>query len=135
MSAQGTPEIRKGCPLPPANTLNFTSANGPIFTTLQSIASNSPNYPLPVGSNSRILAENRANVVYFNDINQRTLATVSSVKGGVKNLEYPKFQSESQRLQYRQGLATTAQRTLITGQNPALPMGSMLSTNYQIINQ
>jgi hypothetical protein len=134
MSAQGTPEIRKGCPLPPANTLNFTSANGPIFTTLQSIASNSPNYPLPVGSNSRILAENRANVVYFNDINQRTLATVSSVKGGVKNLEYPKFQSESQRLQYRQGLATTAQRTLITGQNPALPMGSMLSTNYQIIN-
>ena len=135
MSAQGNPETRKGCPLPPANTLNFTAANGPIFTTLQSIACNSPNYPLPVGSNSRQIAEHRANVVYFNDINQRTAATVSSVKGGVKNLEYPKFQSESQRLQYRQGLATTAQRTLITGQNPALPMGSMLSTNYQIINQ
>lgn len=134
MSSQGTPEIRKGCPLPPPNTLNFTSANGPIFTSLQSIASNSPNYPLPVGSNARILAENRANVVYFNDINQRTAATVSSVRGGIRNLEYPKFQSESQRLQYLQGLATTAARTQITGQNPAVPMGVPLSTNYQIIN-
>ena len=139
MSAEGTPEIRpeirKGCPLPPANTLNFTAANGPIFTTLQSIASNSPNYPLPVGSDASQIVDNRANVVYFNYINQRTLATVSSVKGGVKNLEYPKFQSESQRIQYRQGLAMTAQRTLITGQNPAAPMGVPLSTNYQIINQ
>jgi hypothetical protein len=134
MSAQGNPEIRKGCPLPPANTLNFTEANGPIFTTLQSIARNAPNYPLPVGSNSRQIAEHRANVVYFNDINQRTAATVSSVRGGIPNLEYPKFQSESQRIQYRQGLATTAQRTQITGQNPAVPMGGPLSTNYQIIN-
>jgi len=134
MFSQGTPETRQGCPLPPPNTLNFTSANGPIFTSLQSFASNSPNYPLPVGSNPRQIAEQRANVVYFNDINQRTAATVSSVKGGVKNLEYPKFQSESQRLQYRQGLAMTAQRTLITGQNPAGPMGVPLSTNYQIIN-
>jgi hypothetical protein len=87
-----------------------------------------------VGSNSRQIAEHRANVVYFNDINQRTAATVSSVRGGIPNLEYPKFQSESQRIQYRQGLATTAQRTLITGQNPAVPMGVPLSTNYQIIN-
>jgi hypothetical protein len=134
MFSQGTPETRQGCPMPPYNTLNFTTANPTIFSTLTSYAANAPNYPLPVGSNARQVSENQANVSYFNFINQQTLVARSTVKSGATNLAYPKFQTESQRLQYRQGLATTAARTYLSGANPAVPMGVPLSTNYQIIN-
>ena len=105
-----------------------------MFSTLQSYAQTSPNYPLPVGSNARLVAENQANVAYFNSINQQTIAIRSSVKGGA-NLPYPQFKSEGERLKYIQGKATTAARSiLVPNQNPVGPAGVPLSTLYQIIN-
>ena len=135
MSAQGLPEIRNGCPLPPYNTLNFNSNSPVIFSTLQSFAQTSPNYPLPVGSNARLVAENQANVAYFNAINQQTINIRSSVQSGVVNLPYPQFKSEGERMKYIQGKATTAARSiLVPNQNPVGPAGVPLSTIYQIIN-
>lgn len=130
----GTPETRDNCPLPPYNTLNFTADSPMIFQTLQTYAKNSPNYPLPAGTSRRLIAENQANIAYFNAINQQTSSIQSSVKGGIKGLPYPQFKSEGERLKYRQGLAMTAARSVLVPQNPVLPMGVPLSTNYQIIN-
>lgn len=135
MSAQGLPETRNECPLPPYNTLNFNSDSPLIFNTLQSFAKNSPNYPLPVGSNARLVAENQANVAYFNGINQQTINIRSTVVGSGVNLPYPQFKSEGERLKYIQGKATTAARSiLVPNQNPVGPAGVPLSTIYQIIN-
>ena len=135
MSAQGLPETRNGCPLPPYNTLNFNSNSPLIFSTLQTFAGTSPNYPLPVGSNARLIHENQANVAYFNAVNQNALAARSSVKGGFSNLPYPQFKSEGERLKYVQGQASTAARSiLVPNQNPVGPAGVPLSTLYQIIN-
>lgn len=135
MSAQGLPETRNECPLPPYNTLNFNSNSPLIFNTLQSFAKNSPNYPLPVGSNARLVAENQANVAYFNGINQQTINIRSTVVGSGVNLPYPQFKSEGERLKYIQGKATTAARSiLVPNQNPVGPAGVPLSTIYQIIN-
>ena len=135
MSAQGLPEIRNDCPLPPYNTLNFNSNSPVIFSTLQSFARTSPNYPLPVGSNARLVAENQANVVYFNAINQQAINIRSSVQGGAVNLPYPQFKSEGERMKYIQGKATTAARSiLVPNQNPVGPASVPLSTIYQIIN-
>jgi hypothetical protein len=135
MSAQGLPEIRNGCPLPPYNTLNFNSNSPVIFSTLQSFAQTSPNYPLPVGSNARLVAENQANVAYFNAINQQTINIRSSVQSGIVNLPYPQFKSEGERMKYIQGKATTAARSiLVPNQNPVGTAGVPLSTIYQIIN-
>jgi len=135
MSAQGFPEIRNGCPLPPYNTLNFNSNSPVIFSTLQSFAQTSPNYPLPVGSNARLVSENQANVAYFNAINQQTIAIRSTVIGTGANLPYPQFKSEGERLKYIQGKTTTAARSvLVPSQNPVGTAGVPLSTIYQIIN-
>jgi hypothetical protein len=135
MSYQGLPETRTNYVLPPYNTLNFTSDSPVIFSTLQSFAKNSPNYPLPAGSNARMIAENQANVSYFNALNQQTLAVRSSVTGGVSNLSYPQFKSEGDRLKYIQGKTTTAARSvMVPNQNPVGPAGVPLSTIYQIIN-
>ena len=83
----------------------------------------------------RVIAENQANVAYFNAINQQTLATRSSVKGGMPNLNYPQFKSEGERLKYIQGKITTAARSvLVPTQNPVGIAGVPLSTIYQIIN-
>jgi hypothetical protein len=134
-SAQGQPEVRNGPPLPPYNALNFNSNSPVIFNTLQTIALNSPNYPLPPNANAFEVYQNQSNVSYYNAMNQQA----STIRGQNRTLNapqpYPQFKSESERLKYRQGLAMTAARTLITGHNPALPMGVPLSTNYQIINQ
>jgi hypothetical protein len=135
MSAQGLPETRNGCPLPPYNTLNFNSNSPVIFSTLQSFAQTSPNYPLPVGSNARLVAENQANVAYFNGINQQTRNIRSTVVGSGVNLPYPQFKSEGERLKYIQGKASTAARSvLVPNQNPVGTAGVPLSTIYQIIN-
>jgi len=132
---QGLAESRNGCPLPPYNTLNFNSSSPMIFSTLQSYAKNSPNYPLPAGSNASQVADNLANVSYFNAINQEAINTRSSVKGGLVNLQYPQFKTESQRLQYIQGQAMTAARSvLVPNLNPVGPASVPLSTLYQIIN-
>ena len=135
MSAQGLPEIRNGCPMPPYNTLNFNSNNPVIFSTLQNFAKTSPNYPLPVGSNARLVAENQANVAYFNAINQQALYVRSTVQAGTANLPYPQFKSEGERIKYIQGKTTTAARSiLVPNQNPVGPASVPLSTIYQIIN-
>jgi hypothetical protein len=115
--------------------LNFNSNSPVIFSTLQSFAQTSPNYPLPVGSNARLVAENQANVAYFNAINQQTINIRSSVQSGIVNLPYPQFKSEGERMKYIQGKATTAARSiLVTNQNPVGTAGVPLSTIYQIIN-
>ena len=135
MSDQGLPETRNGCPLPPYNTLNFNSNSPLIFSTLQSFAQTSPNYPLPVGSNARLIAENQANVAYFNGINQQTRDIRSTVVGAGVNLPYPQFKSEGERLKYIQGKTTTAARSvLVPNENPVGTAGVPLSTIYQIIN-
>jgi len=132
--SQGLPETRNACPMPPYNTLNFDARNPSVYSTLQSYAFNSPQFPLPQGSNARQIADNQANVAYFNSLNQQTLATASTNHGLHANVPYPQFRTEGERLKYRQGLATTAMRTYVTGQNPATPAGVPLSTIYQIIN-
>lgn len=135
MSAQRLPEIRNGCPLPPYNTLNFNSNSPVVFSTLQSFAKTSPNYPLPVGSNARLVAENQANVAYFNGINQQTIAIRSTVNGTGISMPYPQFKSEGERLKYIQGKTSTAARSvLVPNQNPVGTAGVPLSTLYQIIN-
>lgn len=135
MSAQGLPETRNGCPLPPYNTLNFNSNSPVVFSTLQSFAKTSPNYPLPVGSNARLVAENQANVVYFNAMNQQTIDIRNKVLGGAVHMPYPQFKSEGERMKYIQGKASTAARSiLVPNQNPVAPAGVPLSTIYQIIN-
>lgn len=133
--SQGLPETRNGCPMPPYNTLNFNSSNPMVFSTLQSFALNSPQYPLPPGSNVRQVADNQSNVAYFNALNQQTLYIVSTNSTMGSKAPYPQFKTEGERLKYRQGQATTAARTAFTGQNPAIPMGVPLSTIYQIINK
>jgi len=121
--------------LPPYNTLNFNSNSPVIFSTLQSFAQTSPNYPLPVGSNARLVAENQANVAYFNAINQKAINVRSSVQSGAVNLPYPQFKSEGERMKYIQGKTTTAARSiLVPNQNPVGTAGVPLSTIYQIIN-
>jgi hypothetical protein len=81
------------------------------------------------------VAENQANVVYFNAINQQTIDIRNKVQGGAANLPYPQFKSEGERMKYIQGKASTAARSiLVPNQNPVAPAGVPLSTIYQIIN-
>ena len=133
-SAQGMPEVNKGCPLPPYNALNFNSDSPVIFNTLQSIALNSPNYPLPPNADAHQVADNQGNVSYYNAMNQQASTIRGQNKAQSIAQPYPQFKTESERLKYRQGLASMSSRTLFTGQNPALPAGAPLSTMYQIIN-
>jgi hypothetical protein len=135
MSIQGFPETRHNCPMPPYNTLNFNSDSPFIYSTLQSFAMTSPNYPLPQGSNVKEIAQNQANIAYFNSINQQALSVRSSVNSGIKHLSYPQFKTESDRLKYIQGkMATSARSVIVPNMNPVVPAGVPLSTLYQIIN-
>ena len=131
------PEVRHGCPLPPYNTLNFTAANPMIYETLQNAAKTSPNYPLPPGTNQRLIADNQANVAYFSGMNDKTETTKTQKQqgGAFTNIPYPTFKTEGELLKYRQGLASTAARSiLVPDQNPVGPASVILRTNYQIIN-
>ena len=131
------PEVRNGCPLPPYNTLNFTADSPAIFETLQSASKRSPNYPLPPGTNQRLSVDNQANVAYFSGINEKTQAIKAQIQtgGAFANIPYPRFKTEGERLKYRQGLASTAARSiLVPDQNPVGPASIYLITNYQIIN-
>ena len=130
MFSQTTPETRHGCPLPPYNTLNFTSANAPIYQTLTTYAQQSPNYPLPPSADAHQIADLRANLTYYQSINQQTLAVKSTVLGGARNLEYPRFKTEGDRLKYRQGLMAMAARGVLNPAAVTMPV----STNWQIIN-
>ena len=116
---------------PPYNATNFTSANPTVFSTLQSYASNSPNYPWATGTDAQQIYRSRQNVVYFNSLNQQTLAVKTA---GNSYQPYPVFKSDKERLMYIQGMSLTSARNQITGNNPSAPMGVPCSTIYQIIN-
>ena len=89
--SQGLGETRNGCPMPPYNTLNFNSSNPMVFSTLQSFALNSPQYPLPPGANVRQVADNQSNVAYFNSLNQQTLAIASTNTGASLSYDIVKY--------------------------------------------
>ena len=129
----GVPEQNKSCPQPSYIANNFTDG-GTIQSTLQSYALTQPQFPLPPGSNANQIYRNTANVIYFNSLNQQTADIKAKNVAESRQLPYPRFKSESERLMYRQGMATTAARTEVSGKNPAAPMGVPLSTIYQIIN-
>ena len=119
---------------PPYNATNFTAENGPVYSTLQSYAHNSPNYPLPQDSNQDMVQRNRANIAYFVNMNNQT-AYIKNINNTTPNtLPYPQFKSNQERMMYIQGMAMTAARNAFTGQNPSSPAGVPCSTIYGIIN-
>lgn len=130
----GSSEVNHGCPLPPYNTMNFTAANPPIYSTLVSFAKNAPEYPLPPNTDARLVAIHQQNIGYFQSLNLQT----STIKGintaNGSTAPYPQFRSESERLMYIQGQHATSARNRMTGQNPSAPMGVPCSTIYQIIS-
>ena len=115
---------------PPYNATNFTSANPIILSTLQSYASNSPNYPWATGTDAQQIYMSKQNITYFNSLNQQT----SSIKAANGLQPYPVFKTDRERLMYIQGMSLTSARNQITGKNPSVPMGVPCSTIYQIIN-
>jgi len=119
-------------PLPPYNATNFTSESPVIYNTLLSYAYNSPNYPLPMGSNADQIKRNTQNTTFFAGFNQQ-IQDVKTANGTSGTIPYPRFKSESERLMYRQGMVATAARNQMTGQNPSLPAGVPCSTIYGII--
>lgn len=129
---QGTPETRKGCPLPPYNAQNFTSSSPSVYHMLQEAAKTQPSYPLPPGADARQVALQTQNVSYFNTLNQKVQAAKTANLSGAS---YPTFRSESERLMYLQGQTAVAARNKFTGQNPSLPAGVPCSTIYGIIYQ
>lgn len=132
---QGTSELNQVCPQPPYNTLNFTPQNGPVWSTLASYASTQPQYPLPTSSDARQVQQHMQNITLFSGLNQQTLAikTLNQSLGAAGKVPYPTFRSEAERIMYRQGLAATAARNQLTGQNPSAPAGVPCSTLYDII--
>ena len=132
------PYSDRTCPGPPYNATNFTSANGPIYSTLQSYAKNSPNYPWDTGVNSQEIYRSQQNTVNFTSLNQQTIDVKNTnnrliTSGLAGNVPYPPFKSQADRLSYVQGLTLNASRNKITGQNPSVPMGVPCSTIYEII--
>ena len=126
------------CPGPRYNATNFTAANGPIYSTLQSYAKNSPNYPWDTGVNSQEIYRSQQNTVNFTSLNQQTIDVKNTnnrliTLGSAGNVPYPPFKSQADRLSYVQGLTLNASRNKITGQNPSAPMGVPCSTIYEII--
>lgn len=132
-SYQGSSENNQVCPQPPYNATNFTSANTPIYSTLVSYANTSPQYPLPAGTDANLIYRNTQNITFFNNLNQQTLA-IRTLNGSNGTIPYPQFRSEAERIMYRQGLAMTAARNKMSGQNPSIPAGVPCSTIYEIIN-
>lgn len=125
-------EERSGCPLPPYNAQNFTSASPSVYNMLQAAAHTQPSYPLPPGADARQVALQTQNVSYFNTLNQKVQAAKTANLSGAS---YPTFRSESERLMYLQGQTAVAARNKFTGQNPSLPAGVPCSTIYGIIYQ
>lgn len=131
MSNPPPPYSETVCIGPPYNATNFTTANPTVLSTLVSYANNSPNYPWATGTDAQQIYRSRQNVVYFNSLNQQTLAVKAA---GTNYQPYPVFSSDKERLMYIQGMSLTSARNRITGQNPSAPMGVPCSTIYQIIN-
>ena len=138
MSSQdlASSEVNKSCPQPPYNTLNFTSDSPSVFSTLVSYSRTQPQYPLPTGSGIDQLRSLQQNTTYYAAMNQKTLdtKTLNNSLGAAGKVPYPQFRSEAERLMYRQGLVMSAARMQLSGENPPLPAGVPVSTNYQIIH-
>jgi hypothetical protein len=120
-------------PAPPYNATNFNSENGPVYSTLQYYAHNSPNYPLPQDSNQDMIQRNRANIAYFVNMNNQT-QYIKTLNATPARAPYPQFRSEAEKIMYIQGMAMTAARNKFTGDNPSYPAGVPCSTIYGIIN-
>lgn len=130
------PYNERTCPGPPYNATNFTS--GPIYSTLQSYARNSPNYPWGTGINAQEIYRSQQNTIVLTSLNQQTIDVKNTnnrliTLGSAGNVPYPQFKSQAERLSYVQGLTLNASRNKITGQNPSAPMGVPCSTIYEII--
>ena len=130
------PYNERTCPGPPYNATNFTS--GPIYSTLQSYARNSPNYPWDTGVNAQEIYRSQQNTIVLTSLNQQTIDVKNTnnrliTLGSAGNVPYPQFKSQAERLSYVQGLTLNASRNKITGQNPSAPMGVPCSTIYEII--
>jgi hypothetical protein len=121
------------CNVPPYNATNFTPSNISIFSNLVKYAGTQPQYPLNTGSNASQIYNSKANISYFNSLNQQTLG-VKTANGSTGQQPYPVFRSDKERLMYIQGMSLTSARNKITGNNPSAPMGVPCSTIYQIIN-
>ena len=115
--------------------MNFTAANAPIYSTLVSAASNSPNYPLPPNTDARLVTQHQRNIGYFQSLNQQVSSVKATNAAYASAAPYPQFRSEGERIMYRQGLHATASRNVLTGRNPSGPAGVPASTIYQIISQ
>jgi hypothetical protein len=134
-SATAYPPYQELTPVaPPYNATNFTSENGPVYSTLQSYAHNSPNYPLPQDSNQDMIQRNRANIAYFVNMNNQTQFIKNLNTTTPAKVAYPQFKSDRERMMYIQGMAMTAARNAFTGQNPSSPAGVPCSSIYGIIN-
>ena len=115
-------------PGPPYNATNFTPDSN-IYSTLQTYANNSPNYPLNSGTDANQIYLSRQNISYFHGLNQRT-KNIKNLNGGING--YPQFKSEAERIMYIQGQSLTASRNKMSGRNPSAPMGVPCSTIYNI---
>ena len=124
------PPYQHICPSPPYNATNFTPDSN-IYSTIQSYANNSPNYPLNTGTDASQIYLSRQNISYFQGLNQQT-QNIKTLNGGKNG--YPQFRSEAERIMYIQGQSLTAARNKMSGQNPSVPMGVPCSTIYNIIS-
>jgi hypothetical protein len=131
-------------PQPPYNATNFlpptdpqpstTSCNPNTYSTLQSYAYNSPNYPWNTGSNAQQIYRSQANVSYFNSINQQTSSIVGINSATNQRIPYPQFKSQAERLMYIQGQSLTSARNKATGQSTiSAPAGVPCNFIYNTI--
>ena len=127
------PYGQRECPAPPYNATNFTPANAVEYNTLLNYAKNSPNYPWNTGTDAQQIFRSNQNITYFNNINLHTSSIKAQNVANNTSVPYPQFKSETERLMYRQGMALTAARNNVTGQNPTVPAGVPCSTIYEII--
>lgn len=125
-------EQNNPCVVPVANATNFTSANSTIYSMLVNHAKYDPYYPLDAGSNSNEIRTYQTGVLTFATLNQQTSTIKALNVASTLTMPYPRFRSESERIQYVYGQAMTSARNRMTGQNPSLPAGVACSTIFQI---
>lgn len=127
-------EIPEGCPMPPYNATNFTSANPTMLAVMQKYANTQPQYPLPPGSDQSQIHLYAQNLMYFNGLNIVTQAIKTQNSTSGSKIPYPTFKSQAERIMYLQAQTLTAARNKMTGNNPSLPAGVPCTTIYNIIN-
>jgi hypothetical protein len=116
---KGVPEVRNECPAPPYN-----SPLNPNYSTF----ANQPQFPLNTGSNAQQQQRNTQALTYFIGLNQQTSDIVAQNTAGIKNLPYPTFKSQGERLLYLQGQTIAAAKSIATNTRNC-------STIYSYINK